>query len=68
MKNTNKCAVKGLTKRGQMIADRKITKCTVKTLTKRLYIYKIGKDPVGCQMVDNAEIFPTKTTFRIHRL
>lgn len=68
MKNTKECVVKGLTKRGQIIADRKKSKCTVKNLTKRLYIYKIGDDPVSCQMVDNAEYFPTKTTFRIHRL
>ena len=68
MKNTKECAVKGLTKRGQMIADRRKTKCTVKNLTKRLYIYKIGKETVGCQMVDNAKYFPTKTAFRIHRL
>ena len=67
MENTKKCAVRGLTKRGQMIADRKKVRCTVKNLTERLYIYKIGKDPVGCQMVDNAKYFPTKEIFRIYR-
>ena len=68
MKNTNECAVRGLTKKGQIIADRKKTRCTVKNFTKRLYIYKIGNEPVGCKMVDNAELFPTKPLFRIHRL
>ena len=36
MKNTNKSAVKGLTKRGQIIADRKKVRCTVKNLTKTI--------------------------------
>ena len=68
MKNTNKTSIKKLTKRGQAIANRKKERCTVKPYTKRLFIRKVGNEPVGVEMVDIAELFPTKTTFRIHRL
>lgn len=68
MKTTNKTPINGLTKKGQIIADRKKTRCTVKPFTKRLYIKKIGKEPVGVEMVDNAELFPQKPLLRIHRL
>lgn len=54
------CLVRGLTERGQAIAERGKKRCTVKNFTYRLYKYYVNDEIVGCKLVNLNEIHPTK--------
>lgn len=60
MTNSKSCAVKGLTKRGQAIADMGKNKHTVKPFNYRLYKYSVNGETVGCKLVNMTEIHPQK--------
>ena len=62
---SKECAVKGLTKRGQIIADQGKNRQTVKNYTNRLYILKRNGEPVGCEIVSTPTKFPPKEYFLI---